>query len=112
MTVGDREINVRIEQQLTRLGINTQKLTISAHQGEVLIQGELEKRSVREKPMSGTDMKMIDRKLQRVRDVKRIQWNLTNWERRGMQWLARRKPKTRVEEGAAAPEGGGTSPRP
>lgn len=89
MSGDDRQVNVRVEQQLTRRGVDTSKLTVSSHKGDVIIAGALQKRSIREAPMSGSDMKMLDRSLRRVPNLRSIVWNLTNWEKRGNAWVGR-----------------------
>lgn len=107
MSTNDREINVRVEQQLTRRGIDTSKLTVSAHQGDVMIQGALQKRSIRESAMSSSDMKMLDRSLRRVRDVRNIIWNLQNWEKHGTSWRAAIGHKQKGGDEGGAPVGAG-----
>ncbi|MEW5692524.1 MAG: hypothetical protein AB1765_04440 [Candidatus Hydrogenedentota bacterium] len=88
MSVEDRVINIRIEQMLTKRGINTNLLTISSTQGDVVIIGVLLPRSHREqdkfsKPLH---MKMLDKELRKVPNLKSINWRLANWKKEGSSW--------------------------
>lgn len=86
MPVDDRLINVRIDQLLTRRGVNTQKLQVSTHTGVVTITGTLASRSKRSEIGNSSDMKRLDQEVRHTPNVKDVHWHLDNWKREEGQW--------------------------
>ena len=87
MSVDDRLINVRMDQLLTRRGIDTAKMNISSHQGSVTISGILKSRNRRADEMQmASDMKRLDLEMRKIPNVRDVAWRLENWRREEGAW--------------------------
>ena len=94
MSVEDLKIKCEIRNILVQFWVDTAKLNVSSHQGVVYFRGTLERirkehslvqQSVSEKDLAKTLLNIEDR-LRRVRNVKRVVFDISNMKKVGSGW--------------------------
>ena len=98
--VRDFQINVQLKKLLVERGIDTSKLNISTMGGTVYLRGKLEymhggsvnKDKFYHQWYAKTIkfLRDLERDIKRLRGVRYIRFQLTNWEKDGDKWVERR----------------------
>ena len=92
MGASDFKITSDVRRILTRKWINVKKLRFSCVGGVIYMRGDLDilynapNRDSESPGMSGTQIGNLERALKRVPNVKRVSFQLNNWEKRAEGW--------------------------
>ena len=94
MSVEDLKIKCEIRNILVQFWVDTTKLNVSSHQGVVYFRGTLERvrkeHSLVNQVVSGKDLvkvlQNIEERLRRVRNIKRIFFDISNMKKVGSGW--------------------------
>ncbi len=92
MGASDFKITSDVRRILTKKWINTKKLRFSSVGGVIYLRGDLDvlynapNRDSESAGMTGTQVGDLERALRRVPNVKRVSFQLNNWEKRAEGW--------------------------
>ena len=95
MGATDFKITSDVRRILTRKWINVKKLRFSSIGGVVYLRGDLDQmynapdRDPDAPGFTGTQVADLERALKRVQNVKRVSFQLNNWEKRAEGWKKR-----------------------
>jgi len=111
MATSDQEINRGVRGILSRHWVDLTATNFASRQGVVRLMGELRRIGQRsEESLESTNIVALDAELRKLRGVRRVHMDLTNWRRdEEGQWVqvAREKPAEDVEPPGEATEAGG-----
>lgn len=112
MATSDQEINRGVRGILSRHWVDLTATNFASRQGVVRLMGELRRIGPRsEESLESTNIVALDAELRKLRGVRRVHMDLTNWRRDDEgQWVqvAREKPaEDAVPPGEATEAGGG-----